>query len=94
MTTDMNLELMLDGNAVGGLLIEIFGEDLTAEWSRCPDCGREGELATLRAFTHAPGVVLRCPACDAMLLAIAQTPRGVRYRARVVMQGGAPIERR
>jgi hypothetical protein len=90
MATDMNMELMLDGNAVGGLLIEIFGEDLTAEVTRCPHCGREGELATLRAFTHAPGVVLRCPACDEMLLAIVTTPRGVRTRARLEMKGRFP----
>lgn len=90
MATDMNAELMLDGNAVGGLLIEVFGEDLTGLESTCPDCGRNGELATLRAFTHAPGVVLRCPACDAMLLRIAQTPHGVRYEARLLMKDRFP----
>jgi uncharacterized Zn finger protein len=81
----MNLELMLDGNAVGGMLIELYGEDLTGVASTCPDCGREGEVATLRAFVHAPGIVLRCPACDAMLLAVARTPRGTRYHARVLL---------
>jgi len=90
MAIDMNWELMLDGNAVGGLLIEIFGQDLTALWSTCPDCGRQGELATLRAFTHAPGVVLRCPACDAVLLRIAKTTRGVRYDVRLVTKDGFP----
>ncbi|OLC56094.1 MAG: hypothetical protein AUH85_07350 [Chloroflexi bacterium 13_1_40CM_4_68_4] len=90
MATDMNLELMLDGNAVGGLLIDVFGEDLTALWSTCPDCGRQGELATLHAFTHAPGVVLRCPACHAVLLRIATTPRGVRYDVRLIAKGGFP----
>ena len=90
MATDMNLELMLDGNAVGGLLVEVFGEDLTGAMSTCPDCGRKGEVGTLRAFTHAPGVVLRCPACDAMLLAIATTPHGVRYERRLVMKERVP----
>ena len=90
MAIDMNAELRLDGNAVAGLLVEIFGEDLTPVGSTCPDCGREGEIATLHAYTHAPGVVLRCPACDALLLAIAKTPRGVRYQARVVVKGGLP----
>ena len=90
MAIDMNAELRLDGNAVGGLLIEVFGEDLTNEMSTCPDCGREGEVATLHAYTHAPGVVLRCPACDAMLLAVAQTPRGTRTVARLEMKGRLP----
>jgi len=87
MTTDLNAELVLDGNAVGGLLIEIFGEDLTALVAACPDCGRRGELATLRAYTHAPGVVLRCPACDAVLVRIVRTPRGIRHDARIILPG-------
>ena len=90
MASDMNLELMLDGNAVGGLLVEIFGEDLTGVGSTCPDCGRQGEVATLRAFTHAPGVVLRCPACDAVLLRIVRTPWRLRYEARLLMPGRFP----
>ncbi len=78
-----NADLTLDGNAAGGLLGEAFGEDLTGVLGRCPDCGRRGELATLRAFTHAPGVVLRCPACDGVQLAIAKTPSGYRFDIRV-----------
>ena len=78
-----NADLTLDGNAVAGLLAEVFGEDLTGMVGRCPDCGRRGEVATLRAFTHAPGVVLRCPVCDGIQIAIAQTPSGFRYEVRV-----------
>ena len=90
MATDLNMELMLDGNAVGGMLIEVFGEDLTGLGTTCPDCGRHGELATLRAFTHAPGVVLRCPACDAVLMRIVRTPRGVRQEVRLLMKSRFP----
>jgi hypothetical protein len=78
-----NDELTLDGNAVGGLLAEIFGEDVTGALGTCPDCGRREALATLRAFTQAPGVVLRCPACDGVQLVIVRTPRGLRHQARV-----------
>ena len=81
-----NQDLMLDGNAVGGLLSEVFGEDLTGALGSCPDCGRHAELATLRAFTHAPGVVLRCPACDSVQLIVVRTPRGIRHQMRVVME--------
>jgi hypothetical protein len=90
MTIDMNAELMLDGNAVGGLLIEVFGEDLTGVESTCPDCPWHGAIATLHAFTHAPGVVLRCPVCDAVLLVIVRTPHGIRYRASLVVAGRFP----
>ena len=81
-----NDDLMLDGNAVGGLLSEVFGDDVTAALGSCPDCGRRGELATLRAFTHAPGVVLRCPACDSVQLVVVRTPHGIRHNTRVVME--------
>jgi hypothetical protein len=83
-----NEDLVLDGNAVGGLLDEVFGADLTAAIGRCPDCGRRDALATLRAYTHAPGVVLRCSACDGVQLVIVRTPRGLRHQLR------ATIERR
>ncbi len=81
-----NEDLMLDGNAVGGLLSEVFGDDLTGALGSCPDCGRRAELATLRAFTQAPGVVLRCPACDGVQLIVVRTPRGLRHSARVLLE--------
>ena len=55
--TDMSQALMLDGNAVAGLLDEIFGVEMTASPTECASCGREGALGTLWAFTQAPGVV-------------------------------------
>jgi len=72
--SDRDLACMLDGNAVAGLLEEIFGVDLTASPCACAHCGREGALATLLTFTQAPGVVLRCPACENAVLRIVQTP--------------------
>ena len=72
--TDMNHELMLDANAAAGLLQEIFGTDMTAAPTECANCGQEGEIGTLLAFTQAPGVVLRCPACEQVVVRITQTP--------------------
>jgi len=85
-----NADLVLDGNAVAGVLAEIFGEDLTALLGTCPDCGRRAELATCRAYTHAPGIVLRCSACDGVQLRVARTPSGYRYEARVHVEGRFP----
>src|SRR5437667_12649156 len=82
---DMNRELMLDGNAVAGLLQEIFGVEMTASPTECANCGREGELATLLAFTQAPGIVLRCPACEAVMLRIVQTKDAIYLDARGVV---------
>ncbi len=72
--SDMNHELMLDANAAAGLLQEIFGTDMTAAPTECANCGQEGEIGTLLAFTQAPGVVLRCPACESVVVRITQTP--------------------
>jgi len=36
---DTNYELMLDANAVGGLLMDIFGAEMTAEPSECAIAG-------------------------------------------------------
>ena len=71
---DVNRELMLDGNAVGGLFYEIFGAEMTISPAECAHCGREGEMATLLAFVQAPGVVLRCPACEQVMLPHCQNP--------------------
>ena len=71
---DMDRALMLDGNAAGGLLQEIFAEEMTASPTECASCGREGELGALLAFTQAPGVVLRCPNCSDVGLRVATLP--------------------
>ena len=72
--SDMNRELMLDANAVAGMMQEIFGADMTASPTECAHCGKEGEVGTLLAFTQAPGIVLRCPACENVVVRITQTP--------------------
>lgn len=72
----------LDANAVAGMLEQIFGADMTAADSVCAGCGRRGEIGTLLAYTNAPGVVLRCPACSAVMLRMVETPRGTLVEAK------------
>lgn len=60
--------MILDGNAVAGDLHEVFGREVTAAWSTCAGCGRVDALGAVRAYVRAPGIVLRCPACDGVLL--------------------------
>jgi Family of unknown function (DUF6510) len=61
-------ELVLDGNAIGGLLGEVFAVDVTAAGSRCSGCGARAEVGALRAYVHAMGAVVRCPGCDGVLM--------------------------
>ena len=71
-TSDRNTELMLDGNALAGMLLDLFGSDLTACACECGSCGNHAAIGALLAFTHAPGAVLRCPACGGVLLRVVE----------------------
>ena len=66
-------EMRLDGNAIGGLLIELFGTDLTDSMGVCASCGSEGLVATLDVYMHAPGVVGRCRSCGAVMIRIVRS---------------------
>ena len=74
---DINRKLMLDANGVAGFLYEIFGMDMTAEPTECVHCGKEGEMGELLAFTHGPGVVLRCSACENVMIRIVRAPDAI-----------------
>jgi Family of unknown function (DUF6510) len=58
----------VDGNAIGGLLHEVFGTDMTAVASVCGGCGADRPVAELAVYAHAPGTVVRCPSCDSVLM--------------------------
>jgi hypothetical protein len=63
-----------DGTGLAGPVGDLFRVDLTSAVGRCTNCGREGPMAEVRVFDHAPGVVARCPACDQVLLRLVQGP--------------------
>ena len=63
--------LMLDGNAVGGLLQEIFGAEMTTVTGTCAACGASDQVGAVHVFRGA-GVVLRCRWCDNVLTKIVQ----------------------
>ena len=71
---DINTALMVDGNALAGQLEEIFGRDMTMAVAKCAWCARDAEMGALMAFTRGPGVVLRCPACQGVIVRIVETP--------------------
>ena len=61
--------LMLDGNAVAGLLQQVFGGDLTTAIGTCGSCGASGPVGAMFLFQGAGGV-LRCPHCHTALIKI------------------------
>ncbi len=79
---DMNMALMVDGNAVAGELQQIFGRDMTTAVARCAGCASDAEMGALLAFTRGPGVVLRCPTCRAAIARIVETTTAIYLDAR------------
>ena len=68
----------LDGNAIGGLLREVFGGEMTAAQGCCASCGTVDAIATLRVYRCGMGDVARCPACETVILVISALRSGPR----------------
>jgi hypothetical protein len=66
-------DLKLDGNAIGGLLLELFGAELTAAGSVCAGCGAREEIARLDVYCGA-GIVVRCCHCEQVMIRIVRSP--------------------
>ncbi|MDQ6815841.1 MAG: DUF6510 family protein [Actinomycetota bacterium] len=60
---------MLDGNAVAGLLQEVFAIEMTTAVGTCADCGASEAIGAIHVYRGA-GIVLRCPHCDNPLVKI------------------------
>ena len=61
--------LMLDGNAVAGLLQEVFAVEMTTAIATCGACGAADAVGATRVFRGA-GIVMRCRHCDNALVTI------------------------
>ena len=80
-------ELMLDGNAVAGLLEEMFAADMTSAIGSCATCGAREPVGAAHLYRGA-GIVLRCPHCDNTLAAIVRGER----RVWITFQGVRALE--
>jgi Family of unknown function (DUF6510) len=78
----------LDGNAIAGMLREIFGEEMTAVTVTCGSCGFTAPVANAVVYPRLPGTVVRCRNCSALLMVITRI-RGVHC---VDLQGIAAME--
>lgn len=70
---DPMADLVLDGNAVAGMMAAVFGSDMTAIPGRCANCHDMHMVGAMRAYVHGPGAVLRCPSCGEVVLRIVET---------------------
>ena len=69
-------ERRLDGNAVGGLLGEVFTFEATMAEAACNRCGTVAHVGETMAYVTEIGTVVRCARCDNALIRIVQNPRG------------------
>ncbi|HWF72213.1 MAG TPA: DUF6510 family protein [Solirubrobacteraceae bacterium] len=77
----------LDGNAIAGLLDEVFGAELTSTERGCQSCGAVTRLGAHRVYRSA-GTVVRCPVCGDLALRITSLPD----RYLVLMAGTWTVE--
>jgi hypothetical protein len=63
----------LDGNAIAGLLIDVFGTEMTATERGCQSCGALTRVGAHRVYRGA-GTVVRCPICADLALRITTLP--------------------
>jgi predicted Zn finger-like uncharacterized protein len=67
-------EARLDGNAIGGILSEIFTMEMTTAETTCANCGAVNAVGRVDVYLRAPGVVVRCPGCEQVLMRIVRAP--------------------
>ena len=80
----------LDGNAVAGMLAEMFALGATSAMVRCATCDHEDPLGTATVYANAPGVVVRCRGCSSVLMRFAEGGD----RVMVDLRGAAWLELR
>jgi Zn finger protein HypA/HybF involved in hydrogenase expression len=64
-------DLKLDGNAAAGALQTVFAVEITGAAGTCAHCGAVELVGAVAVYSQAPGIVLRCPHCDGVLLKLA-----------------------
>lgn len=81
----------LDGNALAGMLSEIFIQDMTTARVACGGCGEVEPIGAEHAYVRAPGAVLRCRHCEDVLLVVTGTPenRFVGFQGRWMQMTGS-----
>lgn len=66
----------LDGNAIAGLLRDVFGVEMTMATCVCSTCGASAHVAELAVYLGGPGTTVRCRTCTSIVMVFV-TIRGV-----------------
>jgi hypothetical protein len=65
--------MVLDGNAIAGLLRELLGYEMTDVVRACGSCGERHPVGAHMLYRSA-GVVLRCPSCYDLAMLVVTLP--------------------
>jgi hypothetical protein len=60
----------LDGNAIGGMLHDVFGAEMTMAQAECGGCKSRGPLAECEVYLGGPGVIVRCRVCHGIVMVL------------------------
>jgi NAD-dependent SIR2 family protein deacetylase len=72
------MDSFVDGNQMAGGLRDVFAVDMTVARGRCASCGRVAMIAEAHVFDETgPGLVARCPGCEAVLMRMVRAPERV-----------------
>jgi Family of unknown function (DUF6510) len=80
----MDEAMKLDGNAMAGVLQELFVDDVTAARGACASCGAVADVGGqhLYMYPNSPGAVLRCATCESVLMVVVHAKERVRFGLR------------
>jgi len=67
----------VDGNAVAGAFTDVLGFDVTTATLTCAGCHRPAVFAEAHVYRGGPGIVVRCPDCQEVLLRLVWRPNDV-----------------
>jgi hypothetical protein len=74
----MTDERHVDGNAIGGLLIEVFGREMTDSRGACAACGTVSAVGEFIVYRSGPGDVVRCATCANVVVVAVPRDTGTR----------------
>ena len=80
--SEASRQLLLDGNAAGAVLQEVFGLEMTDSPTQCAHCGNVAQIGTLLVYGQEMGAVLRCSVCENVVMRIVETPDAIYLDAR------------
>jgi hypothetical protein len=77
-------QLKLDGNAMAGVLQELFVDDVTTARGACASCGSVADVGQQHLYMYplSPGAVLRCATCENVLVVVVHATERVRFTLR------------